>query len=337
MQVFFIGVDFLEVDIVNIKYTVKALLNTGDILDLTGLCTSFSWGDDKGGIAQKADITLANTKIEQGYISDMICLCTKIYIYANDAEAFRGIVWEWDYTSATEKELSLTAYDNMIYMTQSKSDSYFSSGMSTQSIVESICREWNIPLSYTWESWEHGKVPLQGKTISNQITEVLDEAQTKLNSKYVAVMVKDTLEIRKKGSNQDIFVFHANNIMSTKNSFSLSNLVTKVLIVGKSEEEKRRPILETIDGKLEYGVLQEIVTKDTNKTLEDVRKEAENILKEKGEPEESIEVSAPDVPQIRKGDKIKVVAGNLSSYFFVEGISHNATDKTMDIELSREE
>lgn len=147
------------------------------------------------------------------------------------------------------------------------------------------------------------------------------------NINYVAVMVKDTIEIKKKGSNEDIFSFHANNIMSTKNSLSLSNLVTKVLIVGKSEEEKRRPILETIDGKLEYGVLQEFVTKDTNKTLADARKEAENILKEKGKPEESIEVSAPDVPQIRKGDKIKVVAGNLSGYFFVEGISHNATDK----------
>lgn len=327
----------MEVDITKINYTVKALLNTGEVLNLTGLCTSLSWGDDKGGIAQKADMTLANTKIEQGYISDIICLCTKIYIYANEIEVFRGNVWEWDYTSAIEKELSVTVYDNMIYLTQSKSDSYFSSGMSTQSIVESICKEWEIPLSYTWESWEHGKVPLQGKTISDQITEVLDEAQTKLDSKYVAAMIKDTIEIKSKGSNQDIFSFHANNIMSTKNSLSLSNLVTKVLIVGKSEEEKRRPILETIDGKLEFGILQEIVTKDTNKTLADARKEAENILKEKGKPEESIEISAPDVPQIRKGDKIKVVAGNLSGYFFVEGITHNATDKTMDMELSREE
>lgn len=336
MQVFFYWSDNMEVEIAKNKYMVKALLESGEILNLTDICTSLSWGDDKGGIAQKAEIALANTKIEHQYISDVICLCTRIYIYANEIEVFRGIVSEWSYSSELEKELSLTAYDSMIYTTQSKSDSYFSSGMSTQSIVESICGEWNIPLSYTWESWEHGKVPLQGKALSDQITEVLDEAQTKLDTKYVMVMVKDTLEIKPKGSNQDVFVFHANNIISTNNSLSLSSLVTKVLIVGKSEEEKRRPILETIDGKLEYGVLQEIVTKDTNKTLEDARKEAETLLKEKGKPEETIEISAPDVPQIRKGDKIKVMAGNLSGYFFVEGINHNATDKTMDMELSRE-
>ena len=59
---------------------------------------------------------------------------------------------------------------------------------------------------------------------------------------------------------------------------TLQSLVTKVLIVGKSEEEKRPPVLAAVDGLLEYGILQEIVTKDSNKTLEDTNKEAQNIF-----------------------------------------------------------
>lgn len=326
-----------EIDIAKLQYKVTMLMTTGELLDITGLCMSLSWGDDKGSIAQKANVSLANTKIEKGYISDLIKLCTPIFIYADNKEVFRGIVWEWSYTSAVQKEISITAYDRMIYATQSKTNSYYSSGKNTKFIVEDICKEWSMPVNYSWENWTHGKIKIDNKAISEHITTVLDEAQTKLDSKYVLFMNKDTLEIKKKGSNKDVFVFHTGNVINTRNTLSLQNLVTKVMIVGKSEEEQRTPIIESVEGNTEYGLLQEIVTKDTNKTLDDAKKEADNILKEKGKPNETIEVSTIDVPILRKGDKIKITAGNLKGYFFIEGITHNADNKTMDMELSRNE
>lgn len=324
-----------EVDITKLKYSIKAFFSSGEVMDLTGLCTSLTWGDEKNSIAQKAEVTLANIKIDKGYISDLIELCTQIVIFVNGEEYFRGIVWDWSYTSALEKELSFTAYDNMIYLTQSKGNTYYSSGKSTQFLVEDICKEWGIAICYEWESWTHGKTPLKDMEISRQLTTVLDEAQTKLDSKYVMLFEKDTLFIRKKGSNTDIYYFHGKNVESTTNRLTLQGLVTKVLVYGKSEEDKRPPLLKTIDGDLDYGVLQEIVTKDSNKTLEDAEKEAQNILKEKGKPEETITVSTIDVPMMRKGDKIKLVAGNLSGYFIVEGVTHNGFEKTMEMELER--
>ena len=157
----------------------------------------------------------------------------------------------------------------------------------------------------------------------------------KLDSKYVMFFEKDILIIRKKGSNTDIYYFHGKNVESTTDRLTLQGLITKVLVYGKSEEDKRPPLLKTIDGNLEYGVLQEIITKDSNKTLDDAEKEAQNKLKENGKPEETITVSTVDVPMMRKGDKIKLVAGNLSGYFIVEGVTHNGFDKTMEMELER--
>lgn len=324
-----------EVDITKLKYSVKVFFSSGEGMDLTGLCTSLTWGDEKDSIAQKAEIKLANIKIDKGYISDLIELCTQIVIFVNEEEYFRGIVWDWNYTSALEKELSFTAYDKMIYLTQSKGNTYYSSGKSTQFLVEDICSQWGINVQYEWESWTHGKTPLKDMEISRQLTTVLDEAQTKLDSKYVMLFEKDTLIIRKKGSNEDIYYFHGKNVESTTDRLTLQGLVTKVLVYGKSEEDKRPPLLKTVDGDLEYGVLQEIVTKDSNKTLDDAEKEAQNILKEKGKPEENITVSTIDVPMMRKGDKIKLVAGNLSGYFIVEGVSHDGFSKTMELELER--
>ena len=324
-----------EIDITKLKYSVKAFFTSGEAMDLTGLCTSLTWGDEKNSIAQKADITLANIKIDKGYISDLIVLCTRVVIFVNDKEYFNGFVWDWDYTSALEKELSFTAYDRMIYLTQSKGNTYYSSGKSTQFLVEDICKEWGITVQYEWESWTHGKTPLKDMEVSTQLTTVLDEAQTKLDSEYVMLMEKEVLMIRKKGSNQDVYYFHGKNVESTKDHLTLQGLVTKVLVYGKSEEEQRPPLLETVNGNLDYGTLQEIVTKDSNKTLDDAKKEAQNILKEKGKPEETINVSTVDVPMMRKGDKIKLVAGNLSGYFFVEVVTHNGFEKTMEMELER--
>ena len=95
----------MEIDISKTKYRIKALLSSGEILDLTDLCQALSWEDPKGSIAGRADITLINIKIDKGYIIDIINLCSLIFIYADNSEVFRGIVWEWEYVSALKKSL----------------------------------------------------------------------------------------------------------------------------------------------------------------------------------------------------------------------------------------
>ena len=319
----------------NIKYVVKAVLETEEVVDVTDLCLGLSWGDQKNDMASKADIKLGNTKTDKGYMSDLIKLNMQFYIFANDEEVFRGTVWDWNYTSALKKELDITLYDNMIYLTQSKGDMYFSSGMSTQVIIESLCKDWEIPVSYQGEGWTHGKTVAKNKTIGEHITSVLDEAQTKTGSKYTMLMNKGTLEIKPKGKNTDIYCFDTKNVVSVRDSRSLQNIVTSVIVVGKSEENTRPPLLETVENDTtKYGLLREIVIKDSNKTLDDAKKEAENMLKERGTPKETISVTSVDVPVMRKGDKVKVVAGNISGYFFVESVTHNM-DRTMDMELMR--
>ena len=79
---------------------------------------------------------------------------------------------------------------------------------------------------------------------------------------------------------------------------------------------------------------QDWVPRSIRKSAKEIE-EAQNILKEKGKAEENISISTIDVPMMRKGDKVKVFAGNLSGYFIVEGITHNGFEKTMELELER--
>lgn len=331
-----------EVDIAKLRYVVKVSTLTEEMLDVTGLCTRVSFGDDKGGIAAKADITLANVKLEKGYLTDLVvtaqhCL---VKIFANNELVFDGFVWDWNYTSSLEKELAITAYDRMIYLTQCKDYNYYSTGQTTKTIIQTLCDKWGIPLDYQWEEdYTHGKTKFAVSTISDQILKTLDEAQDKQEAekrKYVALMINGTLVIRDRGGNSDIYEFHPYNIMSVSNRRSKKNLVTQVLVMGKAEEDTRPPILHPEEGDIKtYGTLQEIVTKDGDKSLEDAQKEAARIIAEKGKPEESVQISAVDVPVIRKGDKVHLTAGNQDGYFIVESVTHNAMELTMEMELTK--
>lgn len=328
------------VKIKDTKYKITVLLSNGTVLDLTKLVAKMSWEETHRELAQKATITLVNTKIKEGYLSDLIKLCTQIYIYADigagEKEVFRGTVWEWEYTSSKTQEIRIIAYDKMIYLQKSKDNAYYATGQSTQSIISDICSKWNIPLKYEWESIKHSKVVLKNISIADMIYSVLQDAEAKIDKEYVCTMAQDVLYVKSKGTNGEVFEFlGGKNVISTENKLTLDNLVTKVIVVGKQEDSGRVPVQATVLGKTEYGVLQEIVNRDSDATLKEAQDEANKLLKDRGKPEETIRVEAPDIPTIRKGDQVRVVAGNVSGYFHVRGVAHDYESKTMVMDLER--
>ena len=44
-------------------------------------------------------------------------------------------------------------------------------------------------------------------------------------------------------------------------------------------------------------------------------------------------VTAPDLPFLRRGDKVRVEAGTLIGYYIVSSVSHDATTRTMMMEV----
>lgn len=324
-----------EVNVLQTKYSLKAVLETGQTVNLTGLVLSMSISDPPEEIAQRATIRLANTKTSLGYVSDIIKLCTMLFAFAGQEEIFRGKVWEWEYQSALQKEITLTAYNNIIYATKSKVNSYFTGGQSTADIMGSICGEWGIGLNYEYDSITHNALKFAACTLSEAITRLMDEAESKLTDNYCMYMDKDILQVKKFGSNQDVFMFHARNVIQTTDRLTLDGLVTMVHIIGRSNENGIDPIENVVPGNTEYGDLIEFMAKDSNRSLGEINDEAKKLLQERGIPRESISIMTPDVPQIRKGYKIKVTAGNLSGYFYVRGVSHDTTTRTMAMEVER--
>lgn len=326
----------MAIDMKNTAYTAKALLKDGSALEITEAILRINRQEPPEEIAQRVNIRIAQVQTPKGWLHNLLPLCTFIVLYADGKETFRGIVWEWEFSSSKQKEIDLMCYDHFIYAQRSKDDSYFPAGKSTQDIIGSICSKHGIKLSYAYGNIKHAKVAYKAITVSEMIHRTLTDAKSKLKENPVARFEKGVLQITRQGQNQDVYVFDASSsTISTNERITMDELVTKVVVVGKEDKQGRRKIEATLTGKTEYGTLQEIVQRDGDDTIAKTREEAQNILDEQGTPKHFITAEAPDVPEIKKGDKVKVMAGSLNGYYFVKGVTHDEASRTMVMELEK--
>lgn len=321
-------------------YTVALYDLNGTNYDLTPAILSLSLRETKGQIAQSVTLKVVNRKAEGTLLTSTINVRCRIGIYANDGEryeeVFRGWVWDWSYTSSKEKEITVTCYDDLIYFQKSEENTYFPAGQSTKSICETLCGNWGVKLDYQYESITHGKLPLRGALSDLFLSDILDPVRKQTGKKFVMRMAKDTVQILPVGSNDVVYdLLTAHNVLDTKSNITLDDVVTKVVILGKEDKEGRSKVEATVEGDTKrYGTLQKIETKDEDTTLADAKKEAQETIKEKGRPKSSYEVRAVDIPWIRKGDKVKVQAGNLWTQYIVTSVSRDiGREKIMTLEL----
>lgn len=316
------------------EYIVRAILQDGSTLDLTPALARLSWQDPADEVARRANLTLAQVKTDKGWLNQLLPICTAIQITANGTEVFYGVVWEWEYESTNSRLITLTCYDHFIYAQNSKTFAYFPAGKTTKDIVSKICSDNGISCDYQWQSATHDKLVFRGAYIADQIMDTLDEARKRLGQRYVATFAGGTLTVQGEAYNKDVYVFKATeSVMSTSERVTMDGLVTQVAIYGAEDSEDRRQLEAIVPGKTEYGALQEVVLMTASSKLADAKKDAQGILDENGEPGRTITASTPDVPFIRKGWKVKMEAGSLLGYYIVKGVTHNATDRTMTMEL----
>ena len=112
------------IDIRNIKYEIILLLPSGTVLDVTEMVVNCSFEENQGELAKSLNLTLKNTTYEGGFLSELTVPGAQLLVYsdwgAGRQEIFRGPIWEYEYESSTQKNISLTAYDNAIYLKKSK-------------------------------------------------------------------------------------------------------------------------------------------------------------------------------------------------------------------------
>jgi len=326
------------VDLATVKYYVVAVLKDGKQLHLEKVAENIAWEENEKELAVRLNLTLRDVPYNGGRLSEVLALCTVIYLYSDwgtgQQEVFRGTIWKWGHSQTHDDSIIITGYDLLFYLQKSTDSKYYAKGKSTKSIVSDILGDWKVPLGeYTAANETHEKILYKNRTISAMLTDTLEDARKLGGKKSFIRASKGKADFLAYGSNTDIYSFTAeSNLTMSDDDFDMTPLVTRVQVLGKDDKNGRPKVEATINGKTEYGILQRSVVKGSS-TLKEAKAEAQSMLDEKGSPTRTIRLRSPEFPLIRKGDLIYVTTDQMKGYFHVKGISHNATNMTMQMEV----
>lgn len=315
------------------------IVSGGTKYDVTPVLVGHDRAEDEDQIAQIVNLQLMNIKVGGSLLSDLLKPRSRVYLYANDGstdvEVFRGYLWTRP--NGDETDLQYKCYDNLIYFQESEDSLYFSSGKKTKDVFSSICDKWGIKMSYSYESITHSKLLLRGKLADIFKADILDLVKDRTGKKYVVLSDKDTMHVKPVGSNTTIYHFtSAGNVTKASTGWTMDGMITKVVIVGKTESSGREPVEATVKGNTdEYGTLQKIIDRKENTSLSDAKLEAKEIIDKNGKPFWEYQIKAADIPWIRKGDKVYVDAGDISKkYLIVASIERSISNKKQEMSLT---
>ena len=326
----------------NPLYYVSLLTKKGTVkYDITPIIETLKISDSDGELATVVTASFPNIQVEGAMLNTLFVAGDVIQVQADNGNGKKTVgtftIWDKDYESSNKKSLSVTGYDSkLIYLQKSEDVQFFTKGKSTDAIISAICKAWGVSLDYKYATITHELKQWRGDKLAEMIIELLEEVRKKTGKKYCMYSDNNKLVISERGKNTTVYEFAAQkNAISTYSRVTLENLVTKVIIHSNSDEGVRSKLEATVTGDTSYGTLQRVIIRSDNTALAESKKEANQMIKDDGKPEEKFEVEAVDIPWIRKGDKINVSAGDMIGSFYVLSITHNCDLKTMSMEVER--
>ena len=314
--------------------------------NVTNILTELTVTQNQDDLAQGVTITIPNIKDKKKYLYNNITVRDSLVLYCKTGkkykEIFRGTIWEKDYTSDVTKDLTLTAYDRLIYLQNTKDNFFFAKGKSTKSILQTICKRWGVKLNFQYKNIKHKRTIIRDVNVSDAIIAVLNEVKKKTGTKYVISFERGALTVKKRGTNSKIYTINSKESALTENTkVTMDGVITKVAIYREQEsqstkEQPPKKVTVVKGDTKKYGTLQEIIMRDSDdKKAVHAKKEAKEILKEHGKPKYERTLEAVNNPYIRKGHKIKSNAGALEGYYIVIGVEHDCLNGKMKLEVEK--
>jgi hypothetical protein len=334
------------IDVSKLRYKAIIVTENGGQIDLTPdvtpdskpILTELLWEENRRELASRTSIIIPNIYVGREPLVNKIKLNQRLFIYADwgqgATEVFRGPIVRRNLDLDNYGELSLTAYDSLWYYQRSQDQLYISAGTTCKAAITRLLDRWNVPYEYKGPSTKMAKGRLfRSDTIAEIILTLLDEARQKGDGEYVVKDVQGTLVIEPVAKNSVVWNFTPNIINRVTDEQSIEDLVTRVKILSDTGDDQENPVDAVVNGKTEFGILQEIMYHDVDMSLAEAKRAAQTIINERGSPAKTLTFETIDIPPVRKGDKIQFTVGERKIESFVEAVQHNALQRRMAIEV----
>ena len=293
--------------------------------DITEIVTSTSWSGDDKQASRTLEFGIAVSPNDYYLPKVTIKMGDMVVGIKDDEEIFQGYVFAKE-KSINSNEMTVTAYDGLIYLLKSKG-TYNFKNMAPNAIASKACGDFGIPIGSL-----AGGSPLNHifdrEVIYNIITTAYQVETNKTGTMYLPRMDKGKLNVIQKGSKITKFVLDAKTtIIDSTYGESMENAINKVKIFSEEGKELGEVNLGGIP-----GILQDIYVKEKGK---DANSQAKKLLK-------GIEKTA----SIEAIGDIECISGNsvvvkepytgLSGIFYIDTDEHSFSNgqHTMTLGLS---
>ena len=328
------------IDLSKVEYRVVVVASDGTQYDVTPITSSLGWQEGEKELAAKINCKFACVMVDGSLITDTVKMMTPIMIYASDGSGFqemiRGNVTKLGLTESNgEFTLNIEAADEAQALRHSQDDYYFSPDAGTSSIIEKILTDHGVP--YTIQisgDVKHAKKVYRARYLSDMLGDVLKDLKEKNGGTYFIRAKEGVIEIIPRGTNETIWHFDIDsNSVRVQDEFDSTDTVTQVKVVGKQRTEGHQSVDAIVDGRTDLGTRTVIYHRDDKTSLEEAETAAKKILSENGTIKRKTTLEAPDVPTIRKGDRIRLRSSVGEGFFFIKSISHDAPQQRMRMDL----
>ena len=203
-------------------------------------------------LSAKITLKVANSTFEGKQMAELIRPFTPIFIYATmdgdkSEEVIRGTVTNWQLVETNrEFYLQLETSDEAQALRKNQDQLFFSDDHGSKKILEEILGKWGVPHEIQIQDVKHSKKVYRKKYLCDMIADVLKDLKEKGGGVYFVRAKGGVIQIIPRGTNEIVYHFDTeDNLVRVQESFDVSQIVTRVQVVGKSKEEGHQKIEAT--------------------------------------------------------------------------------------------
>ena len=305
-----------------------------------------AWEEAEDAWAPKLEAELPDVDTDFGPLRKLVPNGAPAYLFYGQVgaplqEVLRCQVQEWGPLRTDSLTFKIIAYDPLHNLLGHSIDAIWPEGVTGQTIIQDLAAKYNLPLGVV----QGPTTPLtakviRGDTVAKLLQDVFRETLGKGGGMWFPRTNLGAIDVIQPGQNKEVYWFRAGESagVSEVGPQSIRELVTRVSVVGKTEDEAvgLSPVHLTVDGLVEYGIREHIVYAEETDTEAAFELLAQQVLLERGLPEEPRSLVALDVP-IRKWDKVRVTTKLLDGYFLVASVGHSPHAGTCTLKLTTPE
>jgi cell wall-associated NlpC family hydrolase len=241
--------------------------------------------------------------------------------------------------SGDSAELEVEGSDNLAALLEHDLDLHVEAGAPARQVLEDLFDAWGATLGdVAGPDVELPEKSYRGERAAAILDDILGQGPRQGAGWFSLRAVGDQFDVIAAGGNQPTYWLQAGQGAGvSRYAVDISRMVASVVVntAVDPDQDADPPEGETLeaDGAEDFGGATRIIVRDERSTAEISRLEAEHAIAEHGFPDWTFDHETFDIPYVHKWDRIRISDRLLDGYFFITGVSHDASAMRMHLSL----